>query len=167
MNRTFIATILWAAACMPVWAVAQTPTASCPALLHHTAARVQDGQPQALCQYSGKVLLVVNTASQCGYTPQYTGLEALHAQYAAKGLVIMGFPSNDFGQQEPGDAAKIGPDEYAVYAGFFSAQKPPPLELPRSFQNMVKSRRILCLSLSPLLRVWYSSIVADVDLFVD
>jgi glutathione peroxidase len=96
------------AAIAPTPARAQTANAACPALLQHTVARLQDDAPQALCQYSGKVLLVVNTASQCGFTPQYKGLEALHARYAARGLVVMGFPANDFGQQEPGDAKKIG-----------------------------------------------------------
>jgi glutathione peroxidase len=90
---------------------AQTPApaaaaAACPALLQHTFARLQDDKPQPLCQYAGKVLLVVNTASYCGYTSQYEGLEALHARYAARGLVVMGFPSNDF-NQEDADTAKI------------------------------------------------------------
>jgi glutathione peroxidase len=91
------------------------PAASCPALLQHTMARLQDGKPQPLCQYAGKVLLVVNTASQCGFTPQYTGLEALHAKYAAQGLVVMGFPANDFGRQEPGDAKDIAQTCFNVY----------------------------------------------------
>lgn len=90
-------------------------TAACPAVLQHTMLRLQDEAPQALCQYAGKVLLVVNTASQCGYTPQYKGLEALHGRYAARGLVVMGFPSNDFGGQEPGDAKKIGETCFNVY----------------------------------------------------
>ena len=81
--------------------------AACPALLQQTFPRLQDEKPQSLCQYSGKVLLVVNTASYCGYTPQYEGLEALYAKYSAKGLVVLGFPTNDFGQQEPGDAKQI------------------------------------------------------------
>ena len=89
--------------------------ADCPALLQHTMPRLQDEAPQPLCQYAGKVLLVVNTASQCGFTPQYEGLEALHSTYAARGLVVMGFPSNDFGQQEPGDAKKIGETCFNVY----------------------------------------------------
>ncbi len=80
--------------------------ASCPALLRHTFPRLQDEKPQALCQYAGKVLLVVNTASYCGFTPQYQGLEALHAKYAARGLVVMGFPSNDF-NQETGSTQQI------------------------------------------------------------
>jgi glutathione peroxidase len=90
-------------------AVAQTaaPTAAaCPALLNESFPRLQDEKPQNLCQYAGKVLLVVNTASYCGYTPQYEGLEALHAKYAAQGLVVMGFPSNDF-NQESSDSGKI------------------------------------------------------------
>jgi glutathione peroxidase len=81
---------------------------ACPALLQHTFPRLQDDKPQDLCQYAGKVLLVVNTASYCGFTPQYKGLEALHARFAGKGLVVMGFPANDFGQQEPGDSKQIG-----------------------------------------------------------
>jgi glutathione peroxidase len=87
-------------------AAAQSGPAACPALLQHTVPRLQDDKPQALCQYAGKVLLVVNTASYCGYTPQYQGLEALHAKYGARGLVVMGFPSNDF-NQEDADAGKI------------------------------------------------------------
>ncbi len=81
-------------------------TAACPALLNQSFPRLQDEKPQSLCQYAGKVLLVVNTASYCGFTPQYEGLEALHAKYAAQGLVVMGFPSNDF-NQESGDSKKI------------------------------------------------------------
>ena len=83
-----------------------TTAAACPSLLQHRFPRLQDDQPQALCAYAGKVLLVVNTASFCGYTPQYEGLEALHAKYAARGLVVMGFPSNDF-NQEATDSKKI------------------------------------------------------------
>jgi len=81
--------------------------AACPALLQQNFNRLQDEKPQALCQYSGKVLLVVNTASYCGFTSQYEGLEALHAKYAPRGLVVLGFPSNDFGQQEPGTSTEI------------------------------------------------------------
>ena len=81
--------------------------AACPALLQQSFNRLQDEKPQALCQYSGKVLLVVNTASYCGFTSQYQGLEALHARYAARGLVVLGFPSNDFGKQEPGSSSEI------------------------------------------------------------
>lgn len=90
-------------------AFAQTPQpkAACPALLNHQFPRLQDEAPQNLCQYAGKVVLVVNTASYCGYTNQYEGLEALYAKYQKRGLVVLGFPSNDFGQQEPGNAKQI------------------------------------------------------------
>ncbi len=66
-----------------------------------------DGQPVDLSAYAGKVLLIVNTASKCGFTPQYKGLEALHRDYADRGFEVLGFPCNQFGSQEPGDAAEI------------------------------------------------------------
>jgi glutathione peroxidase len=84
-----------------------TAVAACPAVLDHTVEPLTGGKPQSLCQYEGKVVLVVNTASQCGYTSQYEGLQALHKTYAAQGLVVLGFPSNAFGGQEPGDNRKI------------------------------------------------------------
>lgn len=66
-----------------------------------------DGQPRSLGEYRGKVLLIVNVASQCGFTPQYTGLEALWRQFGPRGLVVLGFPCDQFGHQEPGDEAAI------------------------------------------------------------
>jgi glutathione peroxidase len=66
-----------------------------------------DGKPVNLARYQGKVVLMVNVASQCGLTPQYAKLQALHEKYADKGLVILGFPCNDFGKQEPGSEAEI------------------------------------------------------------
>lgn len=74
-----------------------------------TATRT-DGEPVAMLDFAGKVVLVVNTASQCGFTPQYGGLEALYKKYAAQGLVVLGFPCNQFGKQEPGDADDIAGD---------------------------------------------------------
>jgi glutathione peroxidase len=79
---------------------------SCPATLDLTFPRLQDEKPQSLCQYAGKVLLIVNTASYCGFTPQYKGLEALYGKYKGQGLVVLGFPSNDFAQ-ESGDNKQI------------------------------------------------------------
>ena len=80
--------------------------ASCPALLDVRLPTLTE-DAASLCRYHGKVLLVVNTASQCGYTPQYQGLEDLHRRYKERGLVVMGFPSNDFGGQEPGSNKEI------------------------------------------------------------
>lgn len=110
LNRRDFQLGLGAALLVPAWPAAHAQTArpaACPPLLAHRFPRLQDEAPQDLCQYAGKVLLVVNTASYCGFTRQYEGLEALHAKYAARGLVVMGFPSNDFGQQEPGNAKQI------------------------------------------------------------
>ena len=69
--------------------------------------RAADGSEADLSAYAGKVLLIVNTASKCGFTPQYEGLEALHRGYAPRGFEVLGFPCNQFGHQEPGDAAEI------------------------------------------------------------
>ena len=80
---------------------------SCPPLLQQTVKTLLDEKAVSLCDYRGKVVLVVNTASFCGFTPQYKGLEALYGRYKDKGLVILGFPSNDFGRQEPGSAKEI------------------------------------------------------------
>ena len=66
-----------------------------------------DGTPTLLDRWAGQVLLVVNTASRCGFTPQYEGLEALHRRFAERGFAVLGFPCNQFGAQEPGDAAEI------------------------------------------------------------
>ena len=66
-----------------------------------------DGSPTDLSAHQGKVLLVVNVASKCGFTPQYEGLEALHRRYSGKGFEVLGFPCNQFGAQEPGDAEEI------------------------------------------------------------
>jgi glutathione peroxidase len=114
--------------------------------LHDLTATTIDLQPQPLSAYKGKVALVVNTASECGYTPQYAGLEQLSREYAARGLVVLGFPSNDFGGQEPGTEAEIksfcslrykvtfpmfskvvtkGPDQSPIYQ-FLTAKHEPP-----------------------------------------
>ncbi len=85
---------------------AASSPAECPVVLRHTVERLQDEKPQNLCQYAGQVVLVVNTASYCGFTPQYKSLEALYDKYKDKGLVVLGFPSNDF-SQEPGNNQKI------------------------------------------------------------
>eukprot|EP01030_Chromulinospumella_sphaerica_P014309 gene14309-14102_t len=101
--------IVWATGfalvAMPMTANAADAAASagsgvCPTTLQHTYLRLQDEKPQSLCQYAGKVVLVVNTASYCGFTGQYKGLEALYSRYKDQGLVVLGFPSNDFAQEK-------------------------------------------------------------------
>ena len=86
-----------AVAAAPV--AAALPASSCTGLLQQSYLRLQDEKPQSLCQYAGKVVVVVNTASFCGFTSQYQGLEALYAKYKDRGLVVLGFPSNDFSQE--------------------------------------------------------------------
>ncbi|MGZ5085302.1 MAG: glutathione peroxidase [Usitatibacter sp.] len=96
--------------------------ADCGALLDHKVNDILGGE-ENLCQYAGKVVLVVNTASYCGYTPQYKGLQALNEKYKPRGLVILGFPSNDFGAQEPGSEKEIADfcdRTYAVKFPMFS-----------------------------------------------
>jgi glutathione peroxidase len=105
--------------------------AACPTLLDRKM-QTLDERTQSLCEYAGKVLLVVNTASQCGYTPQYDGLEALYRKYRQRGLVVLGFPMNDFGGQEPGSNKEISQfcvNEYAIDFPMFakSALKTNPL----------------------------------------
>jgi glutathione peroxidase len=80
--------------------------APCPSVLSHEVANIV-GEKENLCEYAGKVVLVVNVASYCGFTPQYRGLQALNERYKKRGLVILGFPSNDFGKQEPGSEKEI------------------------------------------------------------
>jgi glutathione peroxidase len=75
-------------------------------LYHHTITGI-DGSPLPLANFTGKPILIVNVASRCGFTPQYAGLQSLHETYSPRGLVILGIPSNDFGQQEPGTEADI------------------------------------------------------------
>lgn len=102
---------------------APAAAATCPPLLKHTLPRLQDEKPVDLCSYAGRVVVVVNTASQCGYTPQYKSLEALYQRYRDAGLVVLGFPSNDFGSQEPGrnaDIAEFCENQFAVRFPMFA-----------------------------------------------
>ena len=94
--------VLWSCATPAAPPNAAQPVAApvCPSLLDKTFPRLQDEKPQSLCQYSGQVILVVNTASFCGFTKQYKGLEALYGKYKDRGFVVLGFPSGDFGNQE-------------------------------------------------------------------
>ena len=96
------------ALCAVAFLAAQTPaTGETSMSFYDLTATTIDGAPQKLSDYKGKVLVVVNTASECGYTPQYAGLEKLYESYKDKGVLVLGFPSNDFGGQEPGTAEEI------------------------------------------------------------
>jgi len=97
--KTLLATLLLATAM-------SASAAPCSTLLSHDVPNIL-GEKESLCEYAGKVVLVVNVASFCGYTPQYKGLQTLHERYKSRGLVILGFPSNDFGQQEPKSEKEI------------------------------------------------------------
>ncbi len=83
------------------------PASPTPTAFDFEARRI-DGQPVSLDAYRGQVLLVVNTASACGFTPQFAGLEDLHRRYGPRGLVVLGFPCNQFGRQDPGSNEEIG-----------------------------------------------------------
>ena len=102
LRRNFLA-----AGLAPIAALPAPESADCPALLRHTFKKLQTGDNQSMCQFQGKVLLIVNTASYCSYTKQYEGLEAMYHKYKDRGLIIAGFPSNDFGAQEPGSNKQI------------------------------------------------------------
>jgi glutathione peroxidase len=102
--------------------IKSTGSTKVPAALNFTMSSI-DGKPVDLSKYQGNVVLMVNVASQCGFTPQYEGLESLHKMYASKGLRILGFPSNDFGEQEPGTNSEIAQfckQNYGVQFDMFS-----------------------------------------------
>jgi glutathione peroxidase len=108
--------------CVLLVALSAPALADCPTLLRHSFPSLAD-QDTPLCSFQGRVLLVVNTATYCGYTPQYEGLEALYRRYREKGLVVLGFPANDFGAQEPGsngDIAKFCELNYGVSFPMFA-----------------------------------------------
>lgn len=106
MRQTLIVLVLLATA---VSAAAQQRSQSGGAVtsFYDLQTMTLDGKPGNLAQYRGKVALVVNVASYCGYTPQYAGLEKLHRELQGRGFTVLGFPSNDFGEQEPGTAEEI------------------------------------------------------------
>jgi len=100
------ATSTTATAQEPKASPAPKTTVACPAILNQQFDTLQ-GKKTNLCQYAGKVMLVVNTASYCGFTQQYEGLQTLYEKFQARGLVVVGFPANDFGKQEPGSNAEV------------------------------------------------------------
>lgn len=107
MRRILILATFCLGLSISVQVFAQALAPACSPLLSHTFLRLQDEVPQNLCQYQGKVILVVNTASYCGFVGQYDDLEKIYSRYQQRGFVVLGFPSNDFGQQEPGTNKQI------------------------------------------------------------
>jgi len=123
-------------------AVASVAAFACPDLLNHSVEPLTGGKSQSLCQYEGRVVLVVNTASECGYTGQYSGLQALHKKYASRGLVVLGFPANAFGGQEPGSNKKIAEfcqANFGVSFPVFAKVEANPLRNDPIFAGLVKS----------------------------
>jgi len=118
--------------------LAAPAVAACPALLDRSM-QTLDERTQSLCQYAGNVVLVVNTASQCGYTPQYEGLEALYRKYKGKGLVVIGFPSNDFGGQEPGSNQQIAEFCTNLYAIDFPMFAKSELRANPLYQQLIRA----------------------------
>jgi glutathione peroxidase len=105
--RALIYTLIFAVvAALAASAPGSAAESPCPAVLDHQFSNLRD-EPVSLCRFSGKVLLIVNTASECGYTPQYEGLEVLYRRYRDQGFAVLGFPANDFGAQEPGTNKEI------------------------------------------------------------
>lgn len=96
-----------ALASIVLWLLVAFAVQACPEALAVQKRPLAGERPVDLCRYAGQVVIVVNTASKCGFTPQYDGLEALYRRYESRGLVVLGFPSNDFGAQEPGSEAQI------------------------------------------------------------
>lgn len=106
-RRQTLASLLAGGAAIAAGWPGRARAATCPPLLARTQPRLQDEKPIDLCSFAGQVVVVVNTASYCGFTPQYKSLEALYDRYKSRGLVVLGFPSNDFGNQEPGSNAEV------------------------------------------------------------
>ena len=106
LARSIIASIVAALAALVSPAPSAAAELPCPSMLDHKFENLMD-EAISLCRFSGKVLLIVNTASECGYTPQYEGLEKLYRRYRDKGFAVLGFPANDFGGQEPGANKEI------------------------------------------------------------
>lgn len=127
MTRPALSALLVIAAAS-LLAPGQASAAQCPAWLDHEFKRLHSSKTVNLCEeFAGKPMLIVNTASHCGYTKQFEGLEALHREYRERGLVVVGFPSNDF-RQEAGDEAETAEVCYVNYGVTFTMLAPSPVK---------------------------------------
>src|SRR5262245_23518357 len=106
LSRLACASVIAALTSFVTPAPSMAVEAACPSMLDHKFSNLMD-EPISLCQFAGKVVLIVNTASECGYTPQYDGLEKLYRRYRDKRFIVLGFPANDFGGQAPGSNQQI------------------------------------------------------------
>jgi len=152
----------WLPAAILVLALTALVGASPPRSVYDFTLNRIDGSPQSLSAYRGKVILLVNVASKCAFTPQYDGLEALYKRYAKRGFVVLGFPSNDFAGQEPGSNAEIaefcratwsvrfpmfekitvkGRGQHPLYAWLTSRPEPIGGEIEWNFQKFLVDRR--------------------------
>ena len=124
-----LAAVLNVSSLPQVSAIAATPAAqACPAFLNQEFRKLHSSQSVNLCKaFAGKPMLIVNTASHCGYTPQFKGLEAVHEKYKGRGLVVVGFPSNDF-NQEAKDEAKTADTCFVNYGVTFTMLAPQPVK---------------------------------------
>ena len=161
---------------------------SAPAIYEFEMTRI-DGTPQALAEFRGKVILMVNVASQCGFTSQYEGLEALYERYKDRGLVVLGFPSNDFGAQEPGSNAEIaeycraawgirfpmfekirvrGDEKHPLYAYLTNLPAPIGGEVQWNFQKFLVDRDGLVVEkISPGTRPESAALVARIEALLE
>ncbi len=127
MTRLALSTLL-AISAVALLAPGAASAAQCPAYLDHEFKRLHSSKTVNLCkEFAGKPLLIVNTASHCGFTKQFEGLEALHREYRERGLVVVGFPSNDF-RQEAGDEGKTAEVCYVNYGVTFTMVAPSPVK---------------------------------------
>ena len=135
------ATAATPAVAQPAASASSPPSAACPAFLNQTFLRPQDEKPQSLCQYQRKVVLVVNTASFCGFTQQYEALEALYARHQSRGLVVLGFPSNDFSQETGSnkDIADFCSNTFGVKFPMFSKSSVRGAQANPLFQQLAKT----------------------------
>jgi glutathione peroxidase len=133
--------VLFASAALALAAMLHGAQAfACEGLLNQRFQSLVTDQAVDLCQYADRVVLVVNTASECGFTPQYAGLEALYRRYRARGLVVLGFPANDFGRQEPGtngEIARFCEENYGVTFPMFAKAEDRPLKANPLYAKLI------------------------------